>query len=374
MKKMALKSGLVVTNGRIERGTQGVWNFGLYGYAKSPYIVRAKVSSDASPYIVVTGDNTYRHIRIDFYNSGNDDYSEIRIPPLEVGRNTYYNIQVALPTGSYIDYLEFAEESTLHRRATYSGIDVNAHLGFTSLSPENTMPGFIAAYQSGYDAIICNPKLTHDDIWVCCHDATINRTARNDDGTNIESTITIADTDYEDLLDYDFGIAYSTVFAGTRIPKLEDFLKLCALTGIRPIFSMHQNDNLSDLRSLVNKYGQLKDLVLKIPASTSVFADYYALFGDIYMYDFVINDPTNVLTNLITNIQATEQFGTVRMMIDVPVTYMTAAVASQITSAGLLCGVYDLQDTLYSRYKSFVGLGVTQFTDDRYPVTGLKWM
>lgn len=370
----ALMNNLNVNNGRITRGTNvGYFAFNLYDYWKTPSIVRAKVGySDSAPYIQIRGNNTYNNIRMELYPSEINGIAELRIPPLTAGLNQYYTITLAFPVDSYVDFIEIVAENTPHRRSTYDGIDVNAHLGFTSLSPENTMPSFIAAYESRYDAIICNPKKTLDGVWVCCHDATINRTARNADGTEIASTVTIAETNYSDLLAYDFGIAYNSAFAGTKIPTMEEYLKLCAITGIRPIFSMHQNSGAETLLPLVKKYGLLKKLVLKVSATSLDY--YYGLFGDIYMYDVVINDPSGILTDIIADIKASSAYQSCRTMIDVPITYISAEVASQITSEGILCGVYDLQQTLFAKYKTFVGYGVTQFTDDRYPVVGLRWV
>lgn len=375
-KNAANEAGLSVQNERITRGTNvGFFSINVYNYCALPYIVRAKTGySDSPVYITINGNNTYNNIRMELYPNIINGCAEVRIPPLNAGLNDYYKITLAFPAGSYVDYIDITEEHTIQRRPTYDGIDVNAHLGFTSLSPENTMPGFVAAYQSGYDAIICNPKLTADGVWVCCHDETINRTARNADGSSISSTITIANTNYNDLLQYDFGIAYNTAFAGTKIPKLEDFLKLCAITGVRPIFSMHQTEGFSTLYPLVKQYGQMNKLVLKVAASDGVLESFYSLFGDIYMYDVVINNPEGILTSLIARIKTTQAYAKCRTMIDVPATYITQAVTEEITGENILCGVYDLQQTLFANYKKFVDWGVTQFTDDRYPVVGLKWL
>lgn len=376
IKTIAESAGLTVSGDTISRGSQGTFTFTLSGQTVYPTLVKAKVaySSDA-PYLEISGDNTYSSIRMELFGDEILGIAEIRIPPLDCGKNTSYSITVALPVGATISYLEFVVEKSLQRRATYDGVDVNAHLGFTSLSPENTMPSFIAAYMSGYDAIICNPKLTADGVWVCCHDTTINRTARNTDGTSISSTVTISETNYNDLLQYDFGIAYDSEFAGTTIPKLEDFLELCAVTGIRPIFSMHQSSGFETLVPLVKKYGQLEKLVLKIGADLTVINAYYQAFGNIHMYDVVINDPSEDLSDAITAIQQSDSYGAnCLMMIDVPVTYITQTVAETITDANLICGIYDLQYTLFKKYKECLEFGVTQFTDDRYPVVGLKWV
>jgi glycerophosphoryl diester phosphodiesterase len=100
-----------------------------------------------------------------------------------------------------------------------------AHRGCDSIAcPENTIPAFKLAIESGYKMIEYDVRFTSDNVPVLIHDETINRTARNADGTEISETIYVANTTYTDLLQYDFGIWRGSQFAGTKIPTLEEFL------------------------------------------------------------------------------------------------------------------------------------------------------
>lgn len=101
-----------------------------------------------------------------------------------------------------------------------------AHKGVSTEYPENTLPACIAAIDQGYDAIELDVSVTRDMQFVLLHDNTLNRTGRLKDGSIIPDTIKIGDITYQGALDYDFGIGFSTAFAGTPLPLLSDVLAL----------------------------------------------------------------------------------------------------------------------------------------------------
>lgn len=102
------------------------------------------------------------------------------------------------------------------------------HRGLASSGlPENTIPAFYDAWESGWKWLETDIRMTSDGVWVCLHDETINRTGRNADGTAISETIKIADITYAQALTYDFGIYAGQQYAGTKILSLDDFLNFC---------------------------------------------------------------------------------------------------------------------------------------------------
>lgn len=109
---------------------------------------------------------------------------------------------------------------------------LQAHRGVSAECPENTMPAFLQAIAQGYAAIETDPLVTRDLQVVLHHDATINRTARNADGSQIEKEIAVAESDYEQLLAYDFGIWKHPKFAGTRLPLLKELLPIAREAGV----------------------------------------------------------------------------------------------------------------------------------------------
>ncbi len=103
---------------------------------------------------------------------------------------------------------------------------LQAHRGVSTDYPENTMSAFMGAVYQGYKIIELDPNVTLDNKIVVLHDSTLNRTARNNDGTKIEHSIDISNITYQEALQYDVGIAFSNKFKGERIPLLSDVLKL----------------------------------------------------------------------------------------------------------------------------------------------------
>lgn len=133
------------------------------------------------------------------------------------------------------------------------------HRGYSTVAPENTLPAFRLSKKMGYAYVETDVSLTSDGIPVLLHDDTINRTARNADGTEIESEINISDITYDELLEYDFGIWKSTAYTDTKIPTFEQFISQCRNLNLRPYIELKtsgytQNDILN-LINIVKKYG-----------------------------------------------------------------------------------------------------------------------
>ena len=101
------------------------------------------------------------------------------------------------------------------------------HRGYSRLYPENTLIAFKKSALLGWGAVETDVRYTSDDVPVLLHDQSINRTARNSDGTAIGSTIDIESITYAQALTYDFGIYKGPEFAGTTIPTFQEFVELC---------------------------------------------------------------------------------------------------------------------------------------------------
>ena len=113
----------------------------------------------------------------------------------------------------------------------YAFIKGIAHRGWSE-APENTGVAFKQAKLNGFDYVETDVRFTSDGVPVLLHDASINRTARNADGTTISDTINISDITYAQALTYDFGIYKGNKYAGTRIMSLADFAALCKNLGL----------------------------------------------------------------------------------------------------------------------------------------------
>ena len=113
-----------------------------------------------------------------------------------------------------------------------------AHRGYHVQAPENTMPAFAAAAEAGYQFMESDVHFTKDGVAVLCHDSTINATARNADGSKIVGVKSIQFMTYEELLQYDFGIAAGEAYRGTRIPTFREWIAFCREADVTPYIEL----------------------------------------------------------------------------------------------------------------------------------------
>lgn len=92
-----------------------------------------------------------------------------------------------------------------------------AHRGASVRAPENTLPAFRAARETGSREIETDVQRTTDGALVLCHDATLARYGHG--GRRIE------ECSLAELMDLDFGSWFSPSFAGERLLLLEDLLE-----------------------------------------------------------------------------------------------------------------------------------------------------
>lgn len=118
--------------------------------------------------------------------------------------------------------------------AEFSTIKAVSHRGVSAVAPENTLPAFEMSAAMGFKYVECDIQFTSDGVPVILHDPTINRTARNADGTELSETVNIGGITYEEALEYDFGIWKGEAYAGTKIPTFEEFLRCCRTFNLHP--------------------------------------------------------------------------------------------------------------------------------------------
>ena len=93
-----------------------------------------------------------------------------------------------------------------------------AHRGASGEFPENTLPAFAGAIEAGAQMCELDVQLTKDGVAVVIHDETVDRTT---DGAGPVAAMTLAE-----VRRLDAGAKFGAAFAGTRIPTLEEVLKL----------------------------------------------------------------------------------------------------------------------------------------------------
>lgn len=96
--------------------------------------------------------------------------------------------------------------------------NVISHRGANKIAPQNTLPAFRKSIDFMADGFETDVHLTFDGEPVICHNYTVDETS---DGKGYLSTKTL---DY--LKTLDFGSYFHRAYKGTKIPTLEELLKL----------------------------------------------------------------------------------------------------------------------------------------------------
>jgi hypothetical protein len=248
----------------------------------------------------------------------------------------------------------------------------NAHLGFRQMCPECTRASVDMAGRLGYKSCIIVPKLTSDGVVVCIHDDTINRTARNADGTKLSETINVSDLTYAELLEYDFGVYKNAYWQGEKILLFEDFLKLCQNYGMRPTLSNHPILSVNkylEMKEMLKKYGLLDKLQVKFWGEPG---NLFTAFGnDIAEYTFESDYTAEVINSYITTLGITTKVSCERGSRE---WYTAENVANMIDNGiPVILITSTSNNTTGDDLTRFFSYGCTQVTDDTFCNNGLMW-
>jgi len=298
-----------------------------------------------------------------------------RVPP-RLSAELSLCVHVDVPAGTVLYLNNFDARYATAPRDHAIGPRHNAHLGFLGMAPDNTMPAFELAALCGFPACIAVPKVTKDGVLVCLHDKTINRTARNTDGTELsEDPIYVQDLTYAELLTYDFGVQKRPTYKGTKIPRLEDFFKLCARTGMRPMFSTHPAlplEKWHEVKEMLIRLGLLRHFHVK-SFSPDILETAYSVLGceiDGYTLDTQKMEDNTIEGLLATGVDIQK----CRVGIEIRAENMTKENVRRVLEAGMFAAAYALPrcdfDELYEKLISF---GVTEFTEDYHCSMGLNY-
>lgn len=171
-------------------------------------------------------------------------------------------------------------ELTLEK-APRENMELIAHRGYSQIAPENTIPAFIAAANSGFGAVECDIQWTKDSVPVILHDSTINRTARYKNGWKPLLPKKCSNLNYQDLLNFDFGIWKGKEYEGTKIPTFSEFIDCCSEYNLKTYVELKQtsNFNAEKAEKLVDivKQAGLEDKVTWV----SFNADYLKIINEL---------------------------------------------------------------------------------------------
>lgn len=234
-----------------------------------------------------------------------------------------------------------------------------AHRGYHVQAPENTMPAFAAAAEAGYQFLESDVHFTKDGVAVLCHDSTINATARNADGSKIVGVKSIQFMTYEELLQYDFGIAAGEAYRGARIPTFREWIAFCREADVTPYIELKSRmttEQVQTLMQLVEEAG-MTDRAVWISFTWNLRM----------LQDVVAANPeaevgllSNGLANTTVAMAKTLQTGQNRVFLDVLHTAVNRLSMQLAAQAGLEVEAYTVNDAELA--DALTSLGVVGIT------------
>ena len=234
-----------------------------------------------------------------------------------------------------------------------------AHRGYHVQAPENTMPAFAAAAEAGYQFVESDVHFTKDGVAVLCHDSTINATARNADGSKIVGVKSIQFMTYEELLQYDFGIAAGEAYRGTGIPTFREWIAFCREADVTPYIELKSSmttEQVQTLMQLVEEAG-MTDRAVWISFTWNLRM----------LQDVVAANPeaevgllSNGLANTTVAMAKTLQTGQNRVFLDVLHTAVNRLSMQLAAQAGLEVEAYTVNDAELA--DALTSLGVVGIT------------
>ena len=255
-----------------------------------------------------------------------------------------------------------------------SPIRFDAHLGVPRFAPAQTMKSFMASRSVGFAAIIVTPIRTADGVWMCYHDGSAILT--NDGGATYValSESEFEALDYDEVMDYDVaGISnIRSYYSGNKMPTLEEFLRFCAVTGVKPMFSLHKSltaTQWGEIVQLLKRYNIVDKLTLKA-SYLNYFTTAIEVLGDDiegYVYDdgHTLDTESEVYTRIDT-VESTLPRGTRNVYELASGSLITSNIVNYIVNKGLVASislVYSTKPT-GAEYWQYIGYGVTEFCED----------
>ncbi|MGT2712248.1 glycerophosphodiester phosphodiesterase [Streptococcus oriscaviae] len=134
-----------------------------------------------------------------------------------------------------------------------------SHRGYNDIAPEESEISYKKAVEDGFTHLEGDIHLTLDGVAVLHHDETINRIARNPDGSRLARTLKISEHTYEELRQYDYGIYKGAEYRGTELLTFDRFIALAKELGVEMLHVELKQDLNADqkkaLYEITQKYG-----------------------------------------------------------------------------------------------------------------------
>ena len=172
-----------------------------------------------------------------------------------------YNLYGNVQGGLFKTYYDNQEITNKLNNSSTPNIEFISRQGEIGGYPENSLIGIKFACKNGYNNVRVSVNLTSDNIPVLFHDITINRLARNKDGTEIINPINIRDLTLEQVNSYDWGrISNKEELYGMNITTLEQFVRYAKYNGVKIRLELKQtytSETIDTILNILLKYGML---------------------------------------------------------------------------------------------------------------------
>ena len=310
-----------------------------------------------------------------WYTIGRNDCptrQQWRVPPM-FHPALHAEIEVQIPEGTKLYLTDFHNHYADPGRWNDVGVRFNAHLGY-KIAPLNTRLAVELAAQCGFSTCIINPKEIADGEIICMHDPRLVKYARDAQGNKVDDNRLIFEMTYPEIARWDYGLRRSEIFRGQGILKLEDYFKICTKTGMKPMFSAHEDalriTGWLRIKEMLQKYGLTRYLHVKAPCM-DVLELAFEAFGDSidgytldqYAPELMKNSSLNgancrlVIESWFENYKSRDD---VQHILD-----------SGFTAAAFGFNMSNTKSM--DVYRKLMDWGVSEFTEDYHCSLGLNW-
>lgn len=300
---------------------------------------------------------------------------EWRVVPT-IGPYTTVKISFIIPEGVRLYINNIKVKQNYGYREKDIGIRYHGHGGFVNSY------GMQLTAEAGFTSCITVPKFTKDGIGVCMHDdETVRTELVENDGTVIAEggphDKPISDFTYDELMELCASWRRrSSIFADIRVPTMDEYFRICSMTGMQPVFSVHPaltKEQWIYVKNLLVKYRLLEHFWLKSsdPETNKICNE---VFGNEIAGRIVIQggaetwDPAEKVKEC--EIDAEKQTVVIEYF-GHAVTEKKIATAKNegylVSVAAMLGGVSG------PHMMKLIDLGVTEFTLDHHMSMGLAW-
>lgn len=303
---------------------------------------------------------------------------------------TYFvNIIITVPEGSTLAVKSFDCKYVPYVSFNDPQIIFHAHRGLEKFWPSDTFNAVVAAAEMGFKSCIMIPKFTSDGVAVCFHNdggssSPLNAYLTMPDGSAVpeleDTSKKISDFTYAELMQWSMGAVKAQAYADEKILTMDDFLMICAETGMRPIYSIHPTltaDQWAALKVLLDKYNLASKLSVK-DGDSITWTRVVNAFGDGGIYSIISLSSSAIDQVTKINNWKTAQ-GITKTRVDAEwmsfdpnnATYVTRT--QEAKAAGIVVSAVLSNEDTGDYIKACMSNGITEFTNCRHCSMGLNW-